>query len=78
MARVVARIKVVPAQAFYVFLATQDAGDDDLVEGHPLYIERVEERACDVLQQYAGTRHQIWYALAQRVNMEIRVGADID
>ena len=78
MAGVLGGITVTATQLCDIVLRTEHAGDNQLVEGHTLHIETVEERLADVLQQDGSSRHEIWDARLERIDMEIRIGTNID
>lgn len=65
-------------QLGHIVHGTQDAGDDELVEGNTLDIEAVVEGLTYVLQQDGSTWHQIRNAAGQPIDMIERTLADVD
>lgn len=78
MAGILRGIAVAPAQLNDILLRAQHAGDNHLMQRHTLDIERVVERLADILEQNGCSRHQIRNAGIQRIDVIIRIGANID
>ena len=78
VAGVLGGVAITPTQAGYVLLGTQDAGDDDAVQGNALDIEAVLKGAADVVEQDAGTGHEIGNGGIERIDVVVRTGTDID
>ena len=78
MTGVLGGIAVTATQLHHIVLRTKHAGDNQLVEGHTLHVETVEERLADVLQQDGSSRHEVWDARIERIDMIIGIGTDID
>ena len=78
MAGVLRGIAVAPTELRHVLLGTEHAGDDDLMEGHALDVETVEESLSDVLQQDGGTGYEIGNARIERIDVVIGIRTDID
>ena len=77
MARVVRSIAVVTLQTSHVVLGAQDAGNDELVQGHALHVEAVEESLSDVLQQQGSTRHEVRNGTVELIDMIVGTLANI-
>ena len=78
MAGVLRGIAVAPAELHHILLSAEDAGDDDLMQGHTLDVEAIEEGLADVLEQDGSTRHEIGNARIERIDVEIGVRPNID
>ena len=77
VARVVGGIAVVALQTGHIVLGAQDAGNDELVQGHPLHIEAVVECLTDILEQHGSAWHQIGNGAVEFVDMIVGTLADI-
>ena len=77
MAGILGGIAVASAQLHHIFLRTEHARDNHLVQRNALDIKAVEEGLTDILQEHGGARHQVWYAGIQRIDVIIRIGTDI-
>ena len=77
MARVVRSIAVVTLQTSHVVLGAQDAGDDELVQGHTFHIKTVVERLANVLQQQGSTRHEVRNGTVELIDMIVGTLANI-
>ena len=78
VATVIRSIEIATAQTFHITLGAGDTGDDNLVERDILHIEAVEERLADVVEQNGRTRHEIWNAGGEIIDMEIGVAAHVN
>jgi len=71
-------ISVAPTELRHILLRTEHAGNDDLMQGHALDIETVEECLADVLQQHGGTGHEVGNARIERIDVVIGIRTNID
>ena len=79
MTTLIGSINIYAAQANNILLGTQDAGDDDGVQGYLLNSQRIQKTAADMLEQHARTRDKIRYAaLHTRVDAIEWIVAHID
>lgn len=78
VAGVLGGVTITPTQAGYVLLGTQDAGDNDAMQGKALEIEAVLKGSANIVEQNAGTGHEIRDGGIQRIDMVVRTGTDID
>ena len=77
VARVVGGIAIMALQSGHIVLGAQNAGNDELIEGHTLHVEAVVEGLANVLQEHGGTGHEVRNGAVELVDMIVRTLADI-
>ena len=78
MTRILRSITITPTELHDILLGAEHAGDDDLMQGHTLHVETIEERLPNILQQHGCTRYEIGNARIKRIDVVIRVGSHIN
>ena len=78
MAGLLCSIAITTTQLDHIFLRAKYAGNNQFMHGDTLNIKAVEESLTDILQENSSTRHEIWNAGIERINMEIGIRADIN
>ena len=78
MAGLLCSIAITTTQLDHIFLRAEYAGNNQFMHGDTLNIKAVEKCLTDILQENSSTRHEIWNAGIERIDMEIGVRADIN
>lgn len=72
MAAALGGIAITATQFINIFLTTQYAGYNQLIDGYSLDIKTIIESLTYVLQQYCRTRHKIRQGTPEMIYMIIR------
>lgn len=73
MATVLGGVGIMTTKLLHVVLAAHHTGDNHLMKRDSLMLKTVEEVAADVLQQDGSTGNEIGLAVAQTIDVEIKL-----
>ena len=65
-------------QFLHIILTTHHTGNYHFVQRNPLVLKAVEKISADILQKDRSPGHKKWLAVAQSVNIEIGIAANVD
>ena len=77
VATVLRGIAVLAAKLCHIGLRAQHTRHNDLMKGDAFNLKTVKKIASYILQQHRSTRHEVRYAVAKAVDIEVRVAANI-